>query len=243
MQLSKRLQAVADMTTCTGTVCDVGCDHGYVSIYLIQRKGCKKVIAMDVRKGPLERARKHIADYRLEEYIETRLSDGLLQVKKGEADAMVCAGMGGRLMQKILIQGREQIAGMQEMILQPQSEILKLRRFLKENGYVIADENMIWEDGKFYPMMRVTRETSEEAGRPAEFSKECWSRYGEKYGPWLLKKKHPVLKLFLRQELQKNIEILEKLRRDSAGERTDERARQIENENRELEEVLQYMEA
>ena len=76
MELSKRLQAVADMVTPNKRVADIGCDHGYISIYLCTKKLASKVIAMDVRKGPLERAKNNIEKYGLSDYIETRLSDG-----------------------------------------------------------------------------------------------------------------------------------------------------------------------
>lgn len=75
MQLSKRLQAVTEMVTNGNKVADVGCDHAYTSIYLIERKIAPSVIAMDVNKGPLKIAAANIAAYRKTEYIETRLSD------------------------------------------------------------------------------------------------------------------------------------------------------------------------
>ena len=65
---------------------DVGCDHGYLPVYLIQQKKIPSAIAMDVRKGPLSRAQEHIRQYGLEEYIQTRLSDGLEGLKAGEGD-------------------------------------------------------------------------------------------------------------------------------------------------------------
>lgn len=243
MQLSKRLQAVADMVTCKGTVCDVGCDHGYVSIYLVQQKVCRRVLAMDVRPGPLARAKQHIAEHGLEAYIETRLSDGLSQVKQGEAQAMICAGMGGRLMQKILTQGQEITAGMQELILQPQSEIPLLRKFLKENGYHIAKENIIWEDGKYYPILKVTNNAADEAGRPEAFPEEVWEELADKYGPWLLKEKHPVLNRYLQDEQKKSREILHSLEAGTEGERIQNRICQIQKEREEMQKVLHYFES
>ena len=102
VSLSKRLQMLADFVTPGNRLVDVGCDHGFLSIYLVQNKICPSALAMDVRKGPLAAAREHIKDYGLEDYIKVRLSDGLLCFQEGEADTMVCAGMGGRLMEKIL---------------------------------------------------------------------------------------------------------------------------------------------
>ena len=128
--LSNRMQALTDMVTPGTVITDVGCDHGFVSVYLVQKGISPRVIAMDVRSGPLEHAREHIREYGLEDRIETRLSDGLHSLKTGEAAGMICAGMGGPLMEKILTEGREQAKGFRELILQPQSEIPHFRTCL-----------------------------------------------------------------------------------------------------------------
>ena len=84
--LSNRMQALTDMVTPGTVITDVGCDHGFVSVYLVQKGLSPRVIAMDVRSGPLERAREHIREYGLQDRIETRLSDGLHGLKTGEAN-------------------------------------------------------------------------------------------------------------------------------------------------------------
>ena len=117
------------MVTAGNVVCDVGCDHGFVPIYLVQQGISPRVLAMDLREGPLRAAREHVAVYGLESRIETRLSDGLHNYEKGEADTLVCAGMGGGLMMRILAKDREKTASFRELVLQPQSEIEKFRRF------------------------------------------------------------------------------------------------------------------
>lgn len=198
MELSQRLKAVAGLVTKGNVVCDVGCDHGYVSIYLLEEKISPKAIAMDVRSGPLAHAKEHIAMHGLDTYIETRLSDGMDALLFGEADTLILAGMGGRLMEAILTRGRQKAASMKEFIFQPQSELAQFRRFLRKNGYVIVQEDMVCEDDKFYPMMRAVlrRENCEEAldmyeGEGKET--ELW----DVYGPLLLQERHPVLKKYL----------------------------------------------
>ena len=151
VELSARLKRIADMVSAGNVVCDVGCDHGFVSIYLMQKQIATKVYAMDVRKGPLDRAKEHIEAYGLAEKIETRLSDGVEKLCVGEAEAMVLAGMGGKLMQKILSEGRDKCQSMKELVLGPQSEVVQFRAFLRKEGYRIVEEDMILEDGKFYP--------------------------------------------------------------------------------------------
>jgi len=153
--LSARMRALTDMVTTGSRVCDVGCDHGWVSIYLVQQGISPRVLAMDVRQGPLSRAQEHIRQQGLEAYIETRLSDGVTALEIGEADTVICAGMGGRLMRRILEEGREKLEAMRELILQPQSEIPAFRAYLRQAGYETVAENMVCEDGKYYPMMKV----------------------------------------------------------------------------------------
>ena len=136
------------MVTPGSRVCDVGCDHGFVSIYLIEQKVSPYVLAMDVREGPLGAARRHVAERELDAFIETRLSDGLHNYKAGEADSLVCAGMGGRMMMRILGEDREKTDSFRELILQPQSELEQFRIWLREHGYGITDEKMVEEIGR-----------------------------------------------------------------------------------------------
>ncbi len=166
--LSARMRALTDMVTFGNRVCDVGCDHGFVSIYLARQGISPRVLAMDVRQGPLSRAQEHIRQQGLEDYIETRLSDGVSALKIGEADTLICAGMGGRLMRRILEEGREKLEVMEELILQPQSEIPLFRAYLRQAGYRTLAENMVYEDGKYYPMMKVAAEKGQSTGRTAE---------------------------------------------------------------------------
>ena len=155
MDLGKRLTKVASLILPAETLADVGCDHGYLSIYLVEKKRCNRVIAMDVNKGPLQKARENISKYGYGDYIETRLSDGLNQLQKNEAQGYVCAGMGGPLALQILWNDRDKISDMQQIILQPQSELWLVRRTLKQWGFDIEKEEIEYEDGKYYFMMRI----------------------------------------------------------------------------------------
>ena len=152
--LSKRLQAVADMVDKGSKIADVGTDHGFVPIYLVGSGKVNQAIAMDVRKGPLDRARQNVAEYGLEDKIMLRLSDGLEKLSQGEADEMICAGMGGPLMVKILEEGNPREKRLKYLILEPQSDILCFRKYLRKNGYSIISEKFIEEDGKYYPVIK-----------------------------------------------------------------------------------------
>ena len=102
VQISRRLKTVAGLVGLDMVLADVGCDHGYIPIYLMQKRQIPKAIAMDVNEGPLLRAKEHIQEWGLEEYIETRLSDGVKALQPGEVQSIVIAGMGGPLMEKII---------------------------------------------------------------------------------------------------------------------------------------------
>ena len=232
MELSKRLQAVADLLDCHERIADIGCDHGFVSIYLIESKKASYCLAMDVNKGPLERAGEHVAEKRLSTYIEIRLSDGAKAIEfvsdkdgnlKLEVEAALIAGMGGRLAIQIIKDSLDKFTSMEEFVLQPQSEISKVREFVRSIGYHIEKEDMILEDGKFYPMMKVVRgeksvdyterlpKTIEKAmGEERLTSAEIQWLFDE-YGEWLLKEKNQTLLQFLQKEKTLYSDILESL--------------------------------
>ena len=219
MELSKRLYAVAGLVTEGASVEDIGTDHGYVPIYLIKNKIASKVIAMDINKGPLERAKMHIIGHGLKGQIETRLSDGLKKVNPGEVDGMIAAGMGGALVIKILEESKAVVDTLEFLILQPQSEISKVRKYLNKNGLVIIEEDMVEEEGKYYPMMKVIH------GQPEEYKE-----YEYIYGKKLLEKKHPVLEKFLLREKYIQESIVEQLSKHIGSESAEQRTREILHE-------------
>ncbi len=107
MQLSLRLSAIADLVTEGNRLVDVGCDHGYLPVYLIQQKKIPgPPLQWMCEKDPFPGHRNIFRQYGLEEYIQTRLSDGLEGLKAGEGDTLVIAGMGGPLMERILTDGK-----------------------------------------------------------------------------------------------------------------------------------------
>ncbi len=159
LKMSRRLITICEMlrdsSKTVSCVADVGCDHGYISIYLVQHGIADRAIAMDVRRGPLSGAESNIEEYGQQGKITTRLSDGLKELSKGEADTVVVAGMGGKLMIKIIEEGKPNALGIRNGILQPQSELPEFRKSIREMGYSILDERIIHEDGKYYFPMRI----------------------------------------------------------------------------------------
>ena len=212
IQLSKRLSAIGEMVTEGNRLVDVGCDHGYLPVYLVMNHRIPGAIAADVGKGPLERAREHICRYHMQNYIETRLCDGLSGISVGEGDTLVIAGMGGPLMEKILSDNPEVRDSFQELILQPQSDIPHFRHFLMSNGYRITEEKMI--------LMKAIRDQKRN---------ESWTPLEEMFGKYLLQEKNPVLQQFLQRELRIRQNILTKLQK-AETEETKKRRNEVEEE-------------
>ena len=219
VKISNRLTTAAALVTQGYTLADVGTDHGYIPIYLLQQKKIPSAIAMDINEGPLERAKEHIALYGLQAYIQTRLSDGVAALKPGEVEAVLIAGMGGGLVMHILKDGEKVCQSAKELILQPQSEIERVREFLREAGYTILAEDMVYEDGKFYPMMKVQYQ-----GENVEELK-----LSDLYGGLLLQNRHPVLKTFLEKERLIYTGIKENLAKQPASEKIRMRLAEVED--------------
>ena len=187
---------------------------------------------MDVNEGPLMRAEEHIRLSGLASYIETRLSDGLEKLGCGEADSVLVAGMGGPLMIRILQDGERQLAGVSELILQPQSELGLVRHFLEESGWNIDAEDMVREDGKYYTAIHAV---------PGDMAwgQEVFYRYGKT----LLENHHPVLGRYLKDRERICGQILENL--DKNGRNTEiisARIREMKQELDIVREGLAYYE-
>ncbi len=228
MELSVRLQAVADMVSKGRRVADIGCDHGYVSIYLCRQRQCEKVIAMDVKKGPLERATTNIQRYGLSEYIDVRLSDGTAALQPGEVDALLMSGMGGRLTIRILEEGFARLGRFEELVLQPQSELFLVRAFLRQQGIKIVDENMVVDDGKYYTVIKAQsiaadsrhiKRNEQDGYRDLQGGRKYCQIVEDYFGPVLLKKRPEAFLMYLQKEAEKTKQLLEQVTKQ---ERRDE---------------------
>lgn len=236
VRISKRLMTAASLVTEGYTLADVGTDHGYIPIYLLDQKKIPSAIAMDINPGPLKRAEEHIRLYGMEAYIQTRLSDGVEALKSGEADAILIAGMGGGLVMHILKEGERVCQAAKELILQPQSELERVRYFLREEGYEIFAEEMVLEEDKFYPMMKVRYTGNQSFGRDLDLMK-LFNLYGE----FLLKNQHPVLKIYLEKEKALFTKIRLNLEKQPASENIRRRMEEVNESLRYNKMAMQYM--
>lgn len=218
INLSERMKAVADMVTPGGRVVDIGTDHAYIPIYLVDRGVADRALACDVNSGPLSIAKEHIAREGLSEKIDLLLSDGLKKADIDSGDSLVIAGMGGLLIKEIISSSMDKARISREMILQPQSEYGQLREYLSDSGFVIEDEDALEEEGKFYFLMKVLY-------KPQEV--RILSDVEKEFGPVLLKKRDETLRIYLEKKLDVNKEIILKLNKSQEKTSIIKRAEEI----------------
>ena len=225
--LSARLHAIAAMVTPGNTVCDIGCDRALVVIDLIGRGVVPRAIVMDINSAPLEGAREEIKGAGLEDRIDIRLSDGLTALGQGETYTVILTGMGGPLIQTILIAGAAKTDDLRELILGPQSDVPALRRSLRQRGFVTVAEDMVFEEDKFYPLIKVRPGPPDPAEKPETTLYDC-------YGPILLRDRHPALLAYLKRERDEKRKIINEINDNTsylttrAQDRLEELLRKVE---------------
>ena len=201
-QLPARLASLLELIPIEGSVADIGTDHGLLPAALIMRGQNEKVIATDVRKQPLEAARRTLAEWKLEGKVDLRLGFGLRVLMPGEADYVVVAGISGRQTAELLLDSQSEpvIRSLRAIICQPAQQTALLRRNLRLAGWALIHETLVSERGKFYvnlmvrPAARLSKEAGEES--KANFLSEAlldeigpclWHTRPPGYRPYLLK--------------------------------------------------------
>ena len=228
LKLSKRLTAIAGMVTAVSPhdrtknisycLCDVGTDHAHIPIRLLMDGVIDRCIAMDVIEGPLEKARENTALYNVSDKIILRLSDGLDAYRIGEAQGLVIAGMGGRIMSRILLREPDKTRDFGEIILQPQADPEFVRRAVRELGLYIDREMIVLEDNKYYPVMHVVRDHQKGPvwKSPGELfgddEKELYIQAEDLFGPVLIRDRDSMLRSYLLWQKGVNDRILHSLR-------------------------------
>lgn len=164
IKLSKRLQAIASFIPEGSNVADIGTDHGYIPVWLAQNNICQNIVAADINIGPLDHARKTADEYGVSDKIWFELCNGLDFPNNKTSNAVIIAGMGGELIQTII----EQAPWTKQnttLVLQPNSKIADLVKWLTENNYIITNAKLVKDAGKFYQILVVS-------GGNAEHSKK-----------------------------------------------------------------------
>ena len=192
--ISKRLELVASFVPQGAILLDVGSDHAYLPIELIERGQIESAIAGEVVEGPYQSAVKNVEAHGLKEKIQVRLANGLAAFEEADQVSVITiAGMGGRLIARILEEGLDKLADVERLILQPNNREDDLRIWLQDHGFEIVAENILEEAGKFYEILVV------EAGQMKLSASDV------RFGPFLSKEVSPVFV----QKWQKEAEKLE----------------------------------
>lgn len=179
--ISKRLELVASFVPQGVVLLDVGSDHAYLPIELVERGQIKRAIAGEVVEGPYQSAVKNVEAHGLKEKIQVRLANGLAAFEEADQVSIITiAGMGGRLIATILEEGLEKLANVERLILQPNNREDDLRIWLQDHGFLIVAESILEEAGKFYEILVV------EAGQMKLSASDV------RFGPFLSKETSPV---------------------------------------------------
>jgi len=223
MKLDDRLQALADFVPKGSRVADIGTDHGYLALELVQSGKAEHVIASDKNTGPLEAAVRAVREAGLTKQVALREGDGLSVLKPGEVDTVCIAGMGGILMTEILDAQPEVVKSLDRLVLQPMNGAPELRRWLYRHYWHIVDETLAVDDGRIYEII-------------------CGEKGREKMpdalmlliGPKLWEKKPALLRHHIEQ-------LLFQSRRIAAGMEKSPRARRTKK-YREVQELIEALE-
>ncbi|HGY9900537.1 TPA: tRNA (adenine(22)-N(1))-methyltransferase TrmK [Streptococcus pneumoniae] len=192
--ISKRLELVASFVSQGAILLDVGSDHAYLPIESVERGQIKSAIAGEVVEGPYQSAVKNVEAHGLKEKIQVRLANGLAAFEEtDQVSVITIAGMGGRLIARILEEGLGKLANVERLILQPNNREDDLRIWLQDHGFQIVAESILEEAGKFYEILVV------EAGQMKLSASDV------RFGPFLSKEVSPVFV----QKWQKEAEKLE----------------------------------
>lgn len=153
MKLSARLQHIADRLPSGCRLADIGSDHALLPVYAVQSGRAAFAVAGEVNEGPLEAAKRQVAEAGESRRVDVRKGDGLAVLAPGEVDAITIAGMGGALIVSILNAGIDKLAGVKRLILQPNVGEDLVRRWLLANSWLLTEEIILEEDGKIYEIL------------------------------------------------------------------------------------------
>jgi len=198
--LSRRLKQLASYVEKEDVLGDIGTDHGYIPIYLLENNVTDKIIASDLNQGPLDNAKEELSQRGLMKSIDLRLGGGLDPYTPGEINTALIAGMGGTLIRKILEAGKEHLPYLKKLILQPMHGVVELRRFLLNNGYKIVDEDLIYENNIYYEIIVAERGEV-----------QTYNHINLEFGFFMLEKNPKLSKDYVGLKLEKLQEIVDNI--------------------------------
>jgi len=187
LKLNKRLSLVAEKVLSVGAnaILDVGCDHAFLDIYLVQQNQNIRAVASDIHEGPIAIAKENIQKYGLSDVIETRVGAGIQTIDK-EIDTIVISGMGGLNMIGILKYYPNLLKNVKWIILSPNNYPIEVREQISKLGFYLYDEDLVEERNFIYPVMVFQK------------GKKYYPRKSFIFSPILLEKKPPLFQKYLK---------------------------------------------
>ena len=202
MKLTNRLLKIASLISENKRLADIGTDHGYIPVYLLNENKINFAILADINKGPLENARNEVRRNKLEDKVDLRLGSGIEVLKKDEVDEIIIAGMGGILISNLLEANKEVAHSVDKLILQPMQAQEELREYLLNNGYEILDECLEKEDFRIYEII-----VAKYTGKNTPVEDNIYYEVGKK----LIENNDKLLKEFIDNKIKKYNNIIDKL--------------------------------
>ncbi|MCX5746296.1 MAG: class I SAM-dependent methyltransferase [Proteobacteria bacterium] len=188
-RLSARLEAVVQLVSPCRTLADVGTDHGLVPIAVVLRGVATHAIAADLREAPLAVARRNLARARVGKRVTIVQGDGLIALRGRAVEAVTMAGISGQLMVRLLEAAPDVLAGLTQLVLQPNSEPAVVRAWARGHGWHLRDERMVEGDGRFFVVCAFVPGVGED---PA-YAVAGWTDAAlARIGPWLLARRDPI---------------------------------------------------
>lgn len=215
MKISPRLMTIANYVHRGAVVADIGTDHAYLPIYVVQEGICPRAVAGDLNPGPFKTAQEAVQEAGLADKIDVRFGNGLVILEPGEVDTLIIAGMGGGTIREILKDSPEVVAKAARMVLQPMVDGGAMRLWLAEQGWYPTDEKLVEDEGRIYEVIALERAEQPIVEDPLVIE----------LGPKLIENKDPLFIPFLSKTLESLEAILEGLTRSkhpSAREREKE---------------------
>nr|WP_265588832.1 class I SAM-dependent methyltransferase [Terrisporobacter petrolearius] len=202
VKLTNRLLKIASLVSENKRLADIGTDHGYIPVYLLNQNKIDFAILADINKGPLENARNEVRRNKLEDKVDLRLGSGIEVLKKGEVEEVIIAGMGGILIGELLEANKEVAHSVEKLILQPMQAQEELRQYLLNNGYEIIDECLEKEDFRLYEII-----IAKYTGKNTLVEDNIYYEVGKK----LIENKDKLLTEFINNKIKKYNNIINKL--------------------------------
>ena len=196
--MTPRLQVIADNVLKNESMADIGTDHGYLPVYLMEQGFIPRAVAADINEKPLKKAEQLVARSGYEKQIETRLGSGLSVLIPGEAGTIVMAGMGGYLIRDLLTESLEVAVSAKRLVLQPMNNAFIVRHFLEDNGFVIVNEDLAKEERRVYEII-----VAEKGEMSIENDLDYLIGYEEK------RRKHPLLPELIDRKLELENKIIQ----------------------------------